>query len=282
MPNPPGRPIPRNRPRGSAARLPYFVDNWAKVCSNEFILRIVAEGYKLQFISVPVQHSFTPRTMSASSLSICYNKACEFLDAGAIISVSSDSCKFISYIFPVPKKTLGEFCIIFDLTLLNKFIRKVHFRMDSFDSIMAMICPGDWLVSIDLSDAYHTVAMHPLSMPFLSFVLHHIYYQFTRLPQGLSSSPRVFTMLMRVVLKFLRSLSVKIAAWIDDFILAASSAELVSDHASLTLNTFKELGFLPNIGKSHLKPVQRLCHLGLVWDTVSYTVSVPEIVCCAR
>ena len=83
-------------------------------------------------------------------------------------------------------------------------------------------------------------------------------------------------MLMRVVLKFLRSLSVKIAAWIDDFLLAASSADLVSDHASLTLRTFKELGYIPNIGKSHLKPVQRLCHLGLVWDTVSYTVSVPE------
>ena len=81
---------------------------------------------------------------------------------------------------------------------------------------------------------------------------------------------------MRVVLKFLRSLSVKIAAWIDDFILAASSAEMVSDHASLTLNTFKELELLPNIGKSHLKPVQRLCHLGLFWDTISYSVSIPE------
>ena len=276
MPSPPERPIPKNKPKGSAARLPYFIDNWAKVCSNNFILRIVAEGYKLQFISDPVQPSFFPRDMSSTSLNICNEKACEFLDTGAIISVSSHSCKFISYIFPVPKKTLGEFRIIFDLTLLNKFIRKVRFRMDSIASIMALISPGDWLISIDLSDAYHTVAMHPLSMPFLSFVLFHIYYQFTCLPQGLSSSPRVFTMLMRVVMKFLRSLSVKIAAWIDDFILAAKSASLVSSHASLTLRTFEELGFVPNIGKSHLTPVQRLCHLGLVWDTVSYTVSVPE------
>ena len=120
-----------------------------------------------------------------------------------------------------------------------------------------------------------TVAMHPSSMPFLAFVLCQVYYQFTCLPQGLSSSPRVFTMLMRVVLKFLRTHSVKIAAWIDDFILAASSASLVSSHASLTLRTFEELGFLPNFGKSHLTPVQRLAHLGLVWDTVDFTVSVP-------
>ena len=266
---------PRINPPGSAARLPYFVDNWAKVCSNKFILRIVAEGYKLQFITIPYQSDFIPRSMSSSSQTICYSKVCEFLSDGAVLSVSPHACSFISYIFPVPKKTLGEFRIIFDLTELNKFIRKVHFRMDSLYSIMSLISPGDWLVSIDLSDAYHTVAMHPSSMPFLAFFLCGIFYQFTCLPQGLSSSPRVFTMLVRVVLKFLRSHSVKIAAWIDDFILAASSSALVASHASLSIRTFRDLGFLPNIAKSHLTPVQRLNHLGLVWATVSYTVSVP-------
>ena len=50
---------------------------------------------------------------------------------------------------------------------------------------------------------------------------------------------------MKVVLKYLRTLSVKIAAWLDDFILAASSASLVSSHAALTLRTFEELGFVP-------------------------------------
>ena len=197
----------------------------------------MAEGYKLQFISDPIQDSFTPRDMSASSLEICYDKTCEFVYTGAIISVFPKSCKYISHIFPVPKKTLGEFRIIFDLTILNKYIRKIRFRMDSIYTIMALISPGDWLVSIDLSDAYHTVAMHPLSMPYLSFILFNIYYQFTCLPQGLSSSPRVFTMLMRVVMKFLRSLSVKIAAWIDDFILAAKSASLAASNASLNMTS---------------------------------------------
>ena len=213
--------------------------------------------------------------MSASSLSICSDKILEFVNEGAVFRVSALSCSYISYIFPVPKKTIGEFRIIFDLTELNKFIAKVHFQMDSLFSIMALISPGDFLVSIDLSDAYHSVAMHSSSMPFLAFLLSKVYYQFACLPQGLSSSPRVFTMLMRVVLTFLRSRSVKIAGWIDDFILSASSADLISSHASFTIQTFRELGFLPNIAKSHLKPVQQLNHLGLIWDTVSYTVSVP-------
>ena len=102
---------------------------------------------------------------------------------------------------------------------------------------------------------HNSIAMHILHMPYLAFILANICYQFTCLPQGLSPAPRIFTMIMKVVLKFLRTLSVKIAAWIDDFILAASSASLVSSHAALTLQTFEDLGFVPNLEKSHLKPV---------------------------
>ena len=273
--NPPRPPLPKNRPKGSAARLPFFVDNWAKVCSNNFILRIVAYGYKLQFISKPSQNGFVPRVMSSSSTEICFKNVKKFLSQGAIKPVSFSSCSFFSNIFPVPKKSLGEFRIIFDLADLNKHLRKIHFRMDNLFSIMCLISPGDWLISIDLSDAYHTVAMHSSAIPYLSFIFLKVCYQFICLPQGLSPSPRIFTMLMRVVLKFLRSLSIKIAAWIDDFILAASSAALVSSHSALTIQTFEELGFIPNIEKSQLKPVQKLCHLGLIWDTVNYCVSVP-------
>ena len=46
-------------------------------------------------------------------------------------------------------------------------------------------------------------------------------------------------------------------------------------YSSLTIQTFEELGVIPNIEKSQLKPVQKLCHLGLIWDSVNYCVSVP-------
>ena len=114
----PRPPLPRSQPKGSAARLPFFVDNWTKVCSNNFILRIVANGYKLQFKSTPSQDEFVPRIMSKSSKEICFKNVKKFLSQGAIKSVSFSSCSFFSNIFPVPKKTLGEFRIIF--ILLNQ------------------------------------------------------------------------------------------------------------------------------------------------------------------
>ena len=243
---------------------------------NSFILNIVVNGYKIQFTSIPVQTVYIPRTMSQSTIDICQGKVDEFLEKKIIKVVSPSHDQFVSYIFPVPKKTLGEYRIIVDLHDLNSYIRKVKFRMDRLTDIMQLIRPGDWFVSIDLSDAYYCIAMHILSMPFLTFLFLEIYYQFTCMPQGLHSAPRIFTKVMRVVLSFLRGRGIRIAAWIDDFFIASSSHALCREHTFLTFRTFEELGFLPNVAKSHLVPTQRLCHLGLVWDSVDFSVSIPS------
>ena len=136
---------------------------------------------------------------------------------GALIIVKPSRNQFLSHIFPVPKRTLGEYRIIFDLSDLNMFIRKTTFRMTSYFSIMSLISRGDFFISIDLTDAYHAIAIHLFFRRFLTFVFLNVYYQFTCLPQGLTSSPRIFTKIMKVVLTHLRSFSIKIAAWLDDF-----------------------------------------------------------------
>ena len=138
-----------------------------------------------------------------------------------------------------------------------------------------MIRPGDFFISIDISDAYYSIAMNIISTPYLTFKFLHIYYQFMCLPQGLTSAPRIFTRILRVVMTFLRAQSFRIAAWLDDLLLVASTFALASSQAASTLNTLESLGFIPNYEKSVLTPSQKILHLGLVWDSISYTVSVP-------
>ena len=235
----------------------------------------MSEGYKIQFISPPTPSSYVPREISNSNFSVLSNKVKELYLNGALITVSPSPDQYISHIFTVPKKTPGEFRVIFDLSILNQFIRKISFRMDNYHTIIALINRGDFFVSIDLTDAYHAIAMHPDFMRFLTFIFDNVYYQYTCLPQGLTSSPRIFTKVMKVVLTYFRSFAIKIAAWLDDFILSAASAELISSQASFVLKSFEELGFVPNKAKSQLVPVQKITHVGLVWDSVAFTVSVP-------
>ena len=92
------------------------------------------------------------------------------------------------------------------------------------------------------------------------------------MPQGLSSAPRIFTKVIRVVLAYLRFHGIRIAAWIDDTLIAASSHSLCQDHTFTMVRTFEELGFDPNKNKSQLSPVQKLCHLGLIWDSLEFSV----------
>ena len=269
------QPIPTTK-LGTAARLPHFYGNWQKVTSNKLILNIVKNGYKLQFFSPPVQAPYAPRTFTSLSLSVTKNKVEEFLHEGALIIVKPSSNQFLSHIFPVPKRTPGEFRIILDLSDLNMFIRKLTFRMDSYISIMSLISRGDFFISIDLTDAYHAIAIHPYFRRFLTFIFLNVYYQFTCLPQGLTSSPRIFTKVMKTVLSYFRRFAIKIAAWLDDFLLAAGSADLASKQASFALRSLEELGFVPNLAKSQLVPVQKIHHVGLVWDSLAFTVSIPE------
>ena len=62
-----------------------------------------------------------------------------------------------------------------------------------------MLQPGDWLVKINLKEAYFTIPIHPSFQDLLSFQ-----FQFTCLPFGLSCTPRVFTKVMKPIVAFLR------------------------------------------------------------------------------
>ena len=244
--------------------------------NNNFILNIICNGYKIQFTSTPIQNNYQHRIISKSNKKICKNKVSEFLKFKIIKVVSPDHDQFISHIFPVAKKTLGEFRIILDLSDLNLFVQKIRFRMDSLSDIINLIQPGDYFTSIDISDAYYCIAMHILSMPYLTFIFLNVYYQFTCLPQGLTSAPRIFTKIIRIILTFLRRQDIRIAAWIDDILLVASSFSLGQEQTHKSLQTFKELGFLPNLEKSQLVPAQRIYHLGLIWDSVEFSISIPK------
>ena len=188
---PPPRTPLRSKPSHKAARLPHFSQAWQQVTSNSFILNIVCNGYLIQFISKPFQTKFFHRPHTHEYIKICTIKVKEFLSSKIIKKVSPSPGQYISHIFPVPKKTPGEYRIIFDLSELNDFVRKLRFKMDSLSDIMDLIRPGDYFVSIDLSDAYYCIAMHLLSMPYLTFIFLNVYYQFTCLPQGLSLAPRI-------------------------------------------------------------------------------------------
>ena len=106
--------------------------------------------------------------------------------------------RFLFPAIPVPKKN-GKLRPVVDLSLLNQYINKHHFKMETVKSVRQSIMANDWAISIDLTDAYLHVPIHPISRKYLWFIFKHQVFQFTALPFGMSLSPWIFTQIMNVI-----------------------------------------------------------------------------------
>jgi hypothetical protein len=182
---------------------------------------------------------------------------------------------FYSRIFTIPKKT-GDLRPVLNLRPLNKFLTAPKFKMETLTNICRMLRPGDWMTSIDLSDAFLHVAVHPTSRKYLRFRWGAALYQFRTLPFGLSLSPFVFTKIVRPILKWAREKGIRISAYLDDILIAARTKEEAKEHTRLVREQLEKLGFLIKDAKSTLDPTQRIDHLGFRIDTAKMTLSVPR------
>ena len=258
-----------------SARLPFFIDQWRKVTNNNWVLRVVEEGYKLQFNpSPPPPRPYIKTSYSSKSSSIIRALLIDYQKKGAILVVDIRPDQYVSRIFEVPKKN-GEYRLILDLKELNNFIKKVHFKMDGLEDIASLICPNDYLASLDCQDAFLTIAMHPDCYKYLCFDFEGVRYCFIALVFGLTCAPRIFTKLLKVPLSYLRQKGFKNSAWLDDIFFVGSSFSSSSNNISLCQSFLESLGFIIKISKSNLIPSQSIQHVGFLWDSVKYSVSVP-------
>ena len=131
------------------------------------------------------------------------------------------------------------------------------------------------MASLDLQDAFLSIAMHPSMNKYLCFDFEGVRYCFVALVFGLSCAPCIFTKILKVPLSHLRLRGLKNSAWLDDIFLVGSSLPVATESVSICRSFLESLGFLIKPSKSHLTPTQSIAHVGFIWDSVSFTVSVP-------
>ena len=76
------------------------------------------------------------------------------------------SLGFYSRLFLVPSQRWRP---VIDLSRLNTFLHVEKFKMETPESIRTSLVPGEWVSSIDLSDAYLHIPIHPNSRKYLRF-----------------------------------------------------------------------------------------------------------------
>ncbi|CAJ0951244.1 unnamed protein product [Ranitomeya imitator] len=105
--------------------------------------------------------------------------------------------------------------------------------MESLRSVIAAMEPGEFLCSVDIQDAYLHVPICVQHQRFLRFAIEDNHYQFTALPFGLASAPRVFTKIMAAVMALL-SRGILIIPYLDDLLIKGSSRSDCSESPGLS------------------------------------------------
>ena len=204
---------------------------------------------------------------------IIHAEITHLLELGVIEPAVHCPNEYISSIF-VRKKKSGKYRMILNLKALNKYVEKHHFKMDTLWSAVRLMTPNCFMASLDLKDAYYSVPIAEEHRKYLRFYWQGSLYQYTCMPNGLSSAPRVFTKLLKPVYSNLRQKGHLNVGYIDDSYLQGSDTKECLLNISDTQSLFSSLGFVINMEKSAVIPAQRITFLGFVLDSVSMTITL--------
>ena len=129
--------------------------------------------------------------------------------------------------------------------------------METIQLVLLSVRQGNWMVSIDLKEAYWQVPIHPDSHKYLRFVAFGKPYQFWALCFGLYTAPQVFTRVMTPISTILHSLGIRVCRYLDDWLIQASSREAVLQALSTVLSLCRELGVVVNPENRTLSQLRR-------------------------
>ena len=173
----------------TAGNLSRYFSKWEQITSDKFVIPIIKNGYKFQFLKRPKLFDHKTHTLSPEKFYLIKSEIGKLQNCGAISKVHPFPDHYVSRVF-IRKKANGQDRMIIDLKTLNKYIVKVHFRMEDRQFLKKMISENDYLVSIDLNGIGFSVPIHPSCFKFATFEFKNQRFHYNVLPFGLSSVPR--------------------------------------------------------------------------------------------
>ena len=254
-------------------------DAWRACAVHPWVMSTISQGYRLQFAMKPPRFNGVLVSVArGDSARVLEDEIQSLLTKRAIRAVPDEEARqgFYSRYFLIPKKGSSSLRPILDLRVLNRHLRKYTFRMLTHKVLCRSVRPGDWFVTIDLSDAYFHIAIHPTHRKFLRFAYQGRAYEYQAIPFGLSLAPRVFSKCVEAALSPLRNGGIRIFSYIDDYLICSRSREQAVRDAATVLNHLRDLGFCINWVKSRVEPVQCTEYLGLSINSLSYRVTLSE------
>ena len=184
------------------ARLEGYWKEWENFKVHPRVVLVLKQGYCLPFKEKPPLTRFP--TIKSSYTSPVKQEALleavqQMVQKRAVVPVQNkNSLGFYSRLFLVPKPE-NKWRPVIDLSVVNTYLHVPTFKMETAEVIRASLQVGEWVASIDLTDAYFHVPIHPKFQKYLRFHVQGQAYQFRALPFGIATAPLEFTRVVKEV-----------------------------------------------------------------------------------
>ena len=226
-------------------RLQKFWQVWLSLGSNPRVVSILREGYQLPFKERPPL-TRSPVIVSGYSNPIRNKNLNEDLQSlgqkQAIERVMVPSSLVYNRLFLVPKPN-NKWRSILDLSQLNLYLAPATFKMEMPETIGLFLQQGEWVTSLDFSDAYFHIPINQRLRKYLRFHINGQTFQFTALPFGLSTAPLEFTKVVKEVKLMAQARGIRIHQYLDDWLLRAPCQVTCLLHTQTLLDLCHSLGW---------------------------------------
>ena len=241
------------------------------------VIEWIKQGYKLPLLSLPDPFE------RANHKSALENK--DFV-SGALKDLVNNCC--VLEVCSVPRvcsplsvvtNSSGKKRLVIDLRYLNGYLLKEKFKYEDLRIAMLMFQKGDYMFSFDLKSGYHHVDINEKNWQYLGFAWDNgggkKYFCFKVLPFGLATACYVFTKLLRPIIKYWRSQSLRAIIYLDDGVVAVKGKDAADAASRRVRNDLSKAGLVENTEKSNWVPAQRLAWLGFIIDLEKGKMEVP-------
>uniref|UniRef100_M3Z4H7 Reverse transcriptase domain-containing protein n=1 Tax=Mustela putorius furo TaxID=9669 RepID=M3Z4H7_MUSPF len=184
---------------------------------------------------------------------------------------------FNSPVWPV-KKPNGKWRVMVDYKNINKNSPKMPGQLPDIENITKEItdCKPKWMVTIDLSDMFFAIPLHPDSREITTFTWEAKQYQFTRVPQGYKNSPIIAHSVIQQTIPWNKSPeNTKVLTYVDNIIILGKEEKELKLATDILIDALCNNGWTINMDKVQ-GPSHQVKFLGIIWTTEG--PSIPDSV----
>ena len=149
-----------------------------------------------------------------------FDSVTQLLITDRIVQVEEHDLIFCS-LLSVATKPGGKQRLILDLRYVNNHIYKQTIKFEDWRTALQYFESGSFFTKFDLKSGYHYLDIFSEHQPYLRFSWKMngetpSYFMFTVLPFGLTTTPYIFTKLLRPIVKHWRSEGKSNVVYLDD------------------------------------------------------------------